>query len=200
MKIEKIDPFRQVELVGAIILAYQQTFGQAPWNEGYKCPICNLTLSLNERQTCCPDCLNKGKSVLMVKYWPTSKVLSDFYQEMSKPDSLCLVAKGDEEILGFSWGYQISINPEIDAHLEAPGLHKLVSGNYFYLDEVAVLPQYQGKGIGRNLIKQLFENQPYKRIILRTLKESQMSNLIISMAGEIILPISRDRVIMSVFY
>lgn len=200
IRIERIDPFQQVELVNAVALAYQQTFGQAPWNEGYKCPICDLTLALSEEQDYCPRCSAKGNMVFLAEYWPIDKVLSDFYREMSKPDSLCLVALRDEEIVGFTWGYQVSIDESIDDYLEAPNLHRLVSGNFFYLDEVAVLPKYQGKGIGRSLINQLFENQPYKKILLRTLKESQMSNLINSMQGETVLPISRDRIIMSLVY
>jgi len=199
-RIERIDAFRQTELVNAVALAYQQTFGQAPWNEGYKCPICNSIIALGGEKIYCPICLSKGDKVFLAEYWPIDKVLNDFYREMSKPNSLCLVAQLGGEVVGFTWGYQISIEPTIDDYLEAPGLYKLVSGNFFYLDEVAVLPQYQGRGIGRNLVNQIFEKQPFKKIILRTLKESQMSNLVNSMGGETILPISRDRVIMSLVY
>lgn len=195
--IERINPFKQADSVSAIVQAYQKTFGQAPWNEGYKCPVCEETVSLIKKTDYCPSCLKQGKSVIMVEYWPKNKVITDFYQEMSKPESLCLIAKFGDDVVGFAWGYEVFINHTIDEYLEAPGLHELVSGDFFYLDEVAVLPEFQGKGIGRNLIKQLFENQPHKKIILRTLEKSQMSNLINSMEGKIILPISRDRVIMS---
>lgn len=200
VRIEKIDAFRQTELVNAVALAYQQAFGQAPWNEGYQCPICQKTIALGGEKIYCPSCLEKGDKVFLAEYWPIDKILSDFYREMSKPNSLCLVAMLGGEVIGFTWGYQISIDKAIDDYLEAPGLHQLVAGNFFYLDEVAVLPQYQGRGIGRNLINQLFENQPFQKIILRTLKDSQMSNLVNSMQGETVLQISRDRIIMSLVY
>lgn len=197
MKIERIDPFLRPELVAAIVSAYQQTFGDTPWNEGYKCPICSFTTALNQLSLHCPRCHERGKSILMVEYWPSHQILSDFYQEILRPDSLCLVAKEEEKVVGFTWGYQITIHPQIDGHLEAPGLHELVSGEFFYLDEVAVLPTHQRKGIGKKLIQFIFATQPHPKIILRTLDDSQMSRLINCLGGKTIMPISRDRVIMS---
>lgn len=198
MKIQEIKPFQQPELISGIVSVYQKAFGSSPWDEGYRCPICNLVLPLSSTDRFCPRCLKSDKSVLLVEYWPANRIISDFYQEMSRPDSLCLiVGQPEEKIIGFAWGYQITIDEQTDEHLEAPGLHDLISGPFFYLDEVAMLPKEQGRGVGKNLLNEIFQRQPHPRIILRTLDNSQMSNLITKMGGRVIMPISRERVIMS---
>ena len=198
MKIEKINPFQQVALVRNVALAYQQAFGNNPWNEGYKCPICATTTPLTAGEAICPSCSERGLKILMIEYWPLSKIISDFYQEMKKPNSLCLIVREADKVIGFTWGYQINIDQEIDNYLEAPGLSEVAQGNFFYADEAAILPGYQGRGIGKKMVTQFFTGQPQKRVLLRTLNGSPMFNLIKQLGGETILNISRQRVIMTI--
>lgn len=197
MKIEMVSVFNKPDMVKSIVSVYQEVFGGEPWNEGYKCPVCGSVFSLAHADETCPICKEQNKHILLVEYWTKSKVTSDFYNEMKKPESLCLIAKESEKIIGFIWGYQISINQEIDTYLEAPELHKIESGEFFYLDDVAVLPQYQGKGIGTGLIKQIIGYQSQNRIMLRTLDNSTMFYLTKKIGGKTVLSISRDRVIMT---
>ena len=196
MKIEVINPFQQHKVVENVVSVYQKVFGGEPWKEGYKCPICEKEVPLDFKGGICPVCEGAGKSVLLIESWPTSKVVSDFYREMGKPEALCLVAKEKKDVVGFAWGYKINITHETDTYLDAPGVHKLVTGEVFYLDEVAVLQEYQGKGIGKNLTREIFSDQKHKTILLRTLMDSPMFYLTRNIGGKVILNISRGRVIM----
>ncbi|MBL7058251.1 GNAT family N-acetyltransferase [Patescibacteria group bacterium] len=115
---------------------------------------------------------------------------------MMKPDPVCVIAQSDEGVVGFAWGYQVSASPELDEHLDAPNLHRSLNGDFFYLDECALVPAYQGKGIGKLLVSHIFCEQQQGQILLRTMSDSRMYNLIKHMKGETVQHISRERVIM----
>lgn len=193
----RIDLFGQPETAQAIALVYQQSFGNEPWNEGYLCPECGKMFALALGVKKCPACLEQSQNVFVVEYWPINKIVSDFYREMEKPESICVVAQDQADgIVGFAWGYRVSANPDIDKHLDAPDLHQSLQGDFFYLDECAVRPDYQGRGIGKLLTGHIFREQKQKQILLRTLDGSRMCNLIKHIGGETIQSISRGRVIM----
>lgn len=194
MRIRVLNSFMQPEMVAAITDAYREAFGGEPWNEGYLCPICGLIVSLGTGFRICPDCAGESQRVLLVEYWAASKVISDFYNEMRKPGAMCLVSEKDGAVIGFAWGYQIVVSPELAEHLEALGLDERVQGSFFYLDECAVVPAYQGRGIGRLIVRRVFAEK--QRILLRTLNGSRMFRIVSHLGGEIIQYISRERVIM----
>jgi ribosomal protein S18 acetylase RimI-like enzyme len=138
----------------------------------------------------------------MIEYWPISKVISDFYAEMAKPDSFCLTA-GDKQVIGFVWGYRLESTPEVALYLEAPGADEIIKRSYsgtkmdfLYIDEMAVSPKYQGQGVGFELITNVFYRYPREIIYLRTLENSAMFKLVTKMDGRTILKISKGRVIM----
>ncbi len=198
MEKARIDPFRDIHDVEAITAhAYPKIFGGSPWNEGYRCPVCKTEFPLSYTETICPLCREKKSwSVLLVECWPRSQVVSDFYREMAKPNALCLAIMKEGKIICFAWGYERTIDQKIDDALEAPGLHQLLSGTYFYLDEVGVLPEYQGKGIGTKMTAWICRAQKQKKILLRTKKDSPMFHIVRKMGGRTILKISKSRVIM----
>jgi GNAT superfamily N-acetyltransferase len=183
-------------MVEAIVSVYQQSFGGEPWNEVYLCPVCGKDFPHHPVLTTCPLCAERGQQVLVVDYWPRYRVVSDFYKEMRKPSPVCVTAEMDGGVVGFAWGYQVSATESLDEHLDAPGLHQSLHGDYFYLDECALTPQYQGKGIGKRLVTKIFEEQATGRILLRTMRDSRMHRIIEHMGGEIVQYISRDRIIM----
>lgn len=196
-KFSVIKPPWSSKIVMGIAKAYQQTFAGYPWFEGYKCPVCGDGFPLTHTEKTCAKCSTSEKrQVLLVDYWPTSTIISDFKNEMTKPGAICVIAKVDKQIIGFTWGYNVVSNPELDKHLDAHGLHKIVSGESFYPDEVAVAPDYQKKGIGKKLITKILSEQMNEQVILRTKEEGPMFNLVIKMGGEVIQHISRERVIM----
>ncbi len=196
MKIIKINPFEQPQIVGAIASVYQQSFGGEPWNEGFLCPVCESVFARTPVLNTCPKCAEQSRNVLMIECWPTNKVVSDFYREMRKPNPICVVAQSDKEIVGFAWGYEVSASADLDHHLDAPGLHRSLHGDFFYLDECALMPSHQGKGIGKSLVKQVFSEQQQGSVLLRTMDNSRMCNLTKNMGGKIVQYISRSRVIM----
>ncbi len=197
-KIINVRPFAQSQMVAKIAEVYQQAFGDKPWNEGLICPICGSLFSRNLFSEICPKCVVQSKEVLLVEYWPMSKIINDFYQEMNKPLSVCIVALIGKDVIGFAWGYQVNVNLELEVNLEAPGLHRLLCEpvSYFYLDECAVLPTYQGRGLGKLLVKNILRQQALSRVILRTMDDSRMCDLIKKMGGKIVQNVSRNRVIM----
>lgn len=196
VQIAQIEPLKNPETVAAIVSIYQQSFGSEPWNEGYRCPVCEHVVPLgNNDSTTCSACDTQGNLIPMVLYWPTEKVLCDFYREMSKKDAVCLVAKDGEKIVGFAWGYKIEMNASMDAHLDAPGLHALRQGLLPYLDEVAVSLPYRQRGIGELLVCAFKHSQAGQPILLRTKSGSPMSRLVAKMHGSILLDISRERII-----
>jgi GNAT superfamily N-acetyltransferase len=191
-----MDPTRS-DIAKLIASVYQKTFGGDPWNEGWKCTECGTVLPLSYPEGNCPSCAQDGKSLPLAEYWPAEQIISDLCREMAKPNSICLTVQTGGEIVGFAWGYEICIDQSTDAYLDAPGLHMLTNGTYFYLDEVAILPEYQGKGIGKELVQRIFLEQSRNNILLRTINGSRMFSIIQKMEGRTALNISRDRVIMT---
>jgi GNAT superfamily N-acetyltransferase len=197
ISIQQVDPFSDSETVRGIVAAYQRTFGGEPWNEGYVCSVCGGMFPLGKVRACCPSCTGQGKSVLLVDYWPTSKITSDFYREMARPEALCIVAKDGDNVVGFIWGYRMVVDEHIDDHLEAPGLSRLISGEFFYLDDAAVIPEYQLQGLGKKLVARMLQMQSRKKVLARTLDQSRMFRILADFNGKTVLRITRDRVIMA---
>lgn len=196
MLIRKVHVLSEPLTVREIAKVYQNTFGEDPWNEGYVCPNCGMSFPLSSNLTVCPGCLVKRDEVYcLVDYWPISKIITDYYAENSKDGALCLVAESEGKIIGFVWGYAVQTNVEFANKIEAPALtvdnHKV-----FYLDECAVLPEFQRRGVGKALVVEILKNQQFDVMILRTLEGSQMQSLVESLGGEVILSISNNRVIM----
>lgn len=198
ISIQQVEPFSDHEAVRGIVAVYQRTFGGEPWNEGYICPVCGDAFPLAETCALCPSCTGRGSSVLLVDHWPTSKVISDFYREMMKPEALCLAAKDGDKVVGFIWGYRMVVDEHIDDYLEAPGLSRLLRGEFFYLDDAAVVPEYQFQGIGKKLVARMLHAQPEKRILARTLDQSRMFRILTDFNGKTVLDITKNRVIMAI--
>lgn len=190
-----IEPFKNPREVAAIVSIYQQSFGNEPWNEGYKCPVCEHVIPLGSSNEICEVCRMQGDLIPMLPYWPTERVLRDFYREMGKKDAVCLVARTQEIVVGFAWGYEIGMDESTSAHLGAPDLHLVRSGTFPYLDEVAVCSSHRRKGIGELLTRAFVSHYANGTVILRTLSESPMFQLVRKMRGSVLCNISRNRVI-----
>jgi len=198
----EIDPFVKPNSVMSIAITYQKAFGGKPWNEGYLCPVCKTSYPRdNGNWSVCPECLALNElNVRLVEYWSTDKIITDFYQEMSKPGSVCMIMQRGHNVIAFTWGYEVKIDKSLDKYLESPGLHKLIKGNFLYLDECAVLPSCQNKGCGKKMVKAFLQKakKTKKDILLRTMKNSVMHKMVIKLGGEVVQDISRERVIMMI--
>ena len=195
-----LEPFSQPDDVMGIALVYQKAFGGNPWNEGYVCPVCKTTFaddrSLWGYCTHCRD--NIGYLVKTLRCWPIHKILTDFYQEMLKPGAVCLTMKNKCGIIAFAWGYEVEVDTSLDKYLEAPALSKLIKGSFLYLDECAVLPDWQGKGCGKALMEVFIgkAKETQYNVLLRTMKNSVMHKMVVKLGGKVVQDISRKRVIM----
>ena len=200
MKIVRMKPFSQPSEVGQIVSIYKEVFGEDPWNEGYKCPVCGNNYALSLNLNLCPNCLQLGKKIVLTEYWTTSQIITDFYREMSLPGSVCYLAKNDQgEIVGTTWAYEMMSGVETDMILEAPGLFKLLGAKrYFYLDEIAVLKHFRGKGVGKDLYSALCNQATTGRILLRTKRGSSAYRMVLKSGGRVRLNISGGRVIMTI--
>lgn len=131
--------------------------------------------------------------------WEASQVTKDFYLEIAKDGAICLVAISNEgEVIGFSWGYRIKLNSEHSSKLEAPNLEKtLGEEEFFYLDEVAVVPSQQFKGIGKKLFN-CMQSRAQLTTLLRTKNQSPMCKMVLHMGGVSVQEISNNRVMMTI--
>ena len=181
--------------VNGIIDVYRAAFGNAPWNEGYKCEACESVFPMGiSAPTCCKSC-----GGTLVEFWPAEVVLSDFQKEMKKPKAVCFVALENSSVVGFVWGYEVKREVSLSTYLDAPDVHTcLTEEHYFYLDECAVEPTMQRKGAGKLLIKEILSKQECEHILLRTLNDSPMRAIISKFGGSILQHSSRERVIMYV--
>lgn len=195
-----IVPFSDAETVFGIASVYRRAFGGPPWNEGFRCvhPECGDAFPLSYEGTACPTCAQKGRAVPLVEYWPTATVVSDFSREMGKPEALCLVAEEGRQVVGFLWGYRLIADHAIDAYLDAPGLSGLINGPYFYIDDVAVDPERQGRGIGKRLVERVLEEKRTENVLARTLSGSRMHHILAEFGGRTVLGITRNRVIVGI--
>ena len=201
MKIEIINPYTQPAVVEEIANIYQKVFGDLPWNEGYKCPACDSSFSLRIESKLCPNCIQQELHILLIPYWPVSKIISDFYHEMARNKSICIIGNINSEIIGFAWGYEIIMSEETDTYLGARGLStKTGIKKFFYLDEVGIKPNNQCQGFGKKLLTAIFSLQNEKNIMLRTMKDSRMYFLIKNIGGREIFSITNSKSVIMVLH
>lgn len=163
--------------------AYKNVFSNDPsWNEYWKCPMCDSAFSKNHSILECHYCKEEGYSVPLVEYWTETTILSDFYKEMKKDRSVCVVAVNEKkDVIGFCWGYFEKVDSNLEKYLDAEGLLKsLATQNIFdeyvaYQDEIAVVPEYQGRGIAKRLFlerhQHFYKENPNAISIFRTLSQ-----------------------------
>jgi GNAT superfamily N-acetyltransferase len=196
MEVRKVAVLSEPNTVLEIAAIYRIAYGGFPWHEGFVCPVCKFSIGLETNLVFCPKCLEEEALVNLVEYWPQEKVISDFYRENSNPEAITCIAQTNNQTIGFAWGYRFDISPETEQKIAAIGLSKIYQRTVFYLDECAILPEFQGQGIGKELVRNILKSQPYDIMILRTLEGSPMQKLITTLGGEKIMSISESRIIM----
>jgi ribosomal protein S18 acetylase RimI-like enzyme len=139
----------------------------------------------------------EGPPWFEVGMWRPEQVKADFRREMGKENAICVVAMSEQKVVGFAWGYSVYLDEALCTHLDAQGLHDLIDGRFFYLDECGVDPAYQGRKIGSHLIDHIFRSQQHDRVLLRTKRNSPMRHIIMKRGGKIEMSISKKRVMMT---
>jgi len=145
VRIESLDT-GNVTLCQSAWKCYQSGYAGEPWNEHKKCSGCENSFgsSIGEAETC-PQC---GSHLEL--FWPLETIASDVLGSLDLPYAYCAVAVAGDEVVGMLLGYALAV-PELESHLGLP-VHGLVGDALVaYNDEVVVRPDWQGKGIGREL-------------------------------------------------
>ena len=109
-------------------------------------------------------------------FWVPGKVVEDIMSQMNKSDSkfflACSPAFPDPEVVGFTWGYRVTVE-EMREICASDQMDMLFSDGkaVFYIDELGVALSHRKKGLGKKLSGLLLDSlNPGKlhRITLRT--------------------------------
>jgi GNAT superfamily N-acetyltransferase len=141
------------DLVTQVVECYRGVFADPPWNELYKCPSCGShwgVKDLNEIWEM--NTMHCG--VPMVPFWPPEEVRADMYHEIT-PEASCWLALEKSKVVGFCWGYPISVF-DLEAKLKVDGLAGKLVGAFAtdevaYQDEMGVLLSHRGHRIAKEL-------------------------------------------------
>jgi hypothetical protein len=198
IKIEEVNPFENVGILLQVLDVYIETFGNEPWNEGFECTVCKSLFPLKYEKTFCEKCFQeKNVETILNPFWTREKVLEDLKKEMSYKGAEFYGVFFGGKVVGLSWGYLLEISRKNAEEIQAPGLEEFLKRNFFYIDECAILPEFQNRGIGNTLLKGIISGVK-SNSILRTLDNSPMCKLVKSLGGEVVMNISMGRVIMKV--
>ncbi len=188
IKVSQLDPkTASANTILSLGKAFIKVFSTDPaWEEFWKCPRCNASFPESDTSPECFHCAQNGYNVPITEYWTMTKVLEDFYTEMSKENAICIIATNEEEeIVGFCWGYFLNVNPSLEEHLGAEGLigslekSGLSDTVVAYQDEIAVIPEYQKQGIAKKLFMERHRHfhsiAPEGTVFFRTLSKPTKS-------------------------
>lgn len=102
-----------------------------------------------------------------------------FLEDTSELDYKGVLAIDDGKVAGFSWGYRVDTDqvdpeekyPEKLAEVE----QDVYDGETFMIDEVGVLPNYRGDGIGTELEERMLDKMSDDEDISRAMQRTQWS-------------------------
>ena len=147
---------RKPELLKQLITAYQDVFSTSPWFEWKACKYDNLKWG-REQENEIPDlkCPKCGKE--LTDFWPSDVVERDLHKELSLPNATCWLALAEGKVIGFCWGYSLTL-VELEAKLGtacADAFHVSFNGTprVAYQDEIGVIAPYRGRHIASKLFQ-----------------------------------------------
>ncbi len=107
------------------------------------------------------------------------KTADGFLEWTSEQDYEGLLAVDNGAVVGFAWGYRV--DPEnVDVDQKFPeelyeSDQDLYDGQTFMIDEVGVMPEYRGQGVGKTLEKELLDKVTDRDDISRVMQRTQWS-------------------------
>lgn len=135
-----------------LVECYRDVFADGPWHEWLKCPQCQKYWGTKDRGLLVSYKFRHCDTPL-VDFWPREQVVSDLYHEIT-PEASCWLAMDNDRVVGFCWGYPITIN-DLETKLGVPFSSKLgceSSNPIAYQDEVGVLSAYRGRKIAKAMV------------------------------------------------
>lgn len=155
--ISNIDPTNSM-LISRVADLYADVFAGPPWNEATKCLTSGSFYGPDTQAGApCPDC----KAPLSEAY-PKDETTEYILGELGKTNPIGLLAFVNSELAGFSWGYQTTPNELAESKWKTPKMQGVVKDllakynvkdSLFYGSETGVDPQFRGKGLGKQLVK-----------------------------------------------
>jgi ribosomal protein S18 acetylase RimI-like enzyme len=133
----------------SIIKCYQEVFATEPWNEWLRCPVCQKNWGKKDLPTLerlqFQHCNQK-----LVEYWHKETVRLDLFNEIQDNCS-CWIAQVEDNVVGFCWGYSITVGNLIDKlKIDIVLPRDVIVG---YQDEIGVISEWRGRGIAKELFR-----------------------------------------------
>lgn len=174
-KIEKITE----KSIPALAKTYAEVFAGAPWFEVSRCEACGGFGKTQPEEAAACSC---GKGTFNLAAYPPKSTGEYIQREVFRQTavglwlSFCL--QDIIEAKGFSWGYT-SNSEGFQKKYQTPEMQGAIaqllvtSGAFFYISEVGILPQMQGQGLGKTMMKALLAQAPQNLpVLLRTNEDS----------------------------
>lgn len=148
-------PHTDAQHLPGLIECYRDVFADPPWNEWRRCSVCSKYWGKNDAALLeSLGYVHCGKP--LVEYWSAEGVERDIRHEVT-PDASCWLAFHSGKIVGFCWGYPISLDAlERKLGLSLTELRKDVvdEGHQIaYQDEVGVISSFRGRKIAKEMFK-----------------------------------------------
>lgn len=139
-------------LTAQLVECYRDVFADRPWYEWLKCPRCQKYWGIKDRGLLASYKFRHCEASL-VDFWSREQVISDIYHEIT-PEASCWLAMDNDRVIGFCWGYPITIsNLESKLGLSFGANFEYGKFNPFaYQDELGVLSAYRGQKIAKAMI------------------------------------------------
>ncbi|MFA6414669.1 MAG: GNAT family N-acetyltransferase [Candidatus Paceibacterota bacterium] len=124
----------------------------------------------------------------------------DFEKSMEKPGAVCIVQlnKGDGEIVGFAQGFKVPADQELGGFLGGYKMQSVIGDEYFFIERIAVHPDFQKCGTGEGLMARILGVQTCRQTLLWTKEDGYMFRLMEKSGGEIIWHTRRIGVVMRI--
>lgn len=102
-------------------------------------------------------------------FWKPEEVMADIKKELLKGASKGFIATKDGEVVGFTWGYEVT-KEDLREISKSNLLDYLfdVEGTYFYVDELGVDIAFRGRGLGELLSRSLIKDLQLTCLLTRT--------------------------------
>ncbi len=181
IQIDNIDRQNASQLSGLATL-YADVFAGPPWNEVTKCAS---TGDFYGQDTSaggpCPDCQTP-----LLEAYPKDETIKYILGELGKSNPIGLLATINTELAGFSWGYQTQVKDLAKSKWKTSQMQDAVQAllssygvddSVFYGSETGVDPQFQGKGLGKQLVSERLKqvkDSDVKFMLVRTNFNSPM--------------------------
>ncbi len=137
-------------LTAKLVECYRGVFADEPWNEWLKCQRCQKFWGTRDSGLLAATKFRHCDEPL-VDFWPRDQVVADIYHEIT-PKSSCWLAVSGDIVVGFCWGYPITV-PDLEEKLGISLNSNLgTNGLIAYQDEVGVAASHRGKKIAKAMV------------------------------------------------